>query len=360
MNVLPFDPYAAQSRWLWLNRLAAWRAHAAESAFSGLAWCAGLAVIGWIALSQLPTLRALVTWLLAQHPWLTLCCVIVALGVDHWRARRTQRQRWADDWLSAQPIGRPIRRRRRLIALATRCAWQSALIAPLLLLANASAMGWLVLGSCALAAASLGNWLGDIDGSPVIRGRRRETLFTSTATGSLRRWQWIEAGASLAPRHLAPLLVAILLVPRGPAAMAIAALVMVLMASAVSAWLRAVRVVIQAERWLAVEPISATTWLRQCLFVPLLGLLVGALALAALMLAVANAAVALVAAVGLLIVGALYIGVVGTHRAQPRRIPLSMTLHVVLLAATVQALAPLLPLVVGAQLFVLFQWGLRR
>ncbi|MGQ0800338.1 MAG: hypothetical protein ACT4NL_09535 [Pseudomarimonas sp.] len=358
MPIPPFDPYAHQASLLWRNRVDGWRSQPAESIFSALAWLTTIACMAWLTIAQLPRLREWSLWLREEHAWATVAACAVIVLLDQRQARRQQRLAAAQDWLSAQPIPPAILCRRRRLLLLRLLAW-FAVAAPLLAMANVSLSQALLLAVCATAAALIGNALGDIDRAGQRHTRPREAAFpTPRAHGNLFNWQCIEAGASLAPRHLAPLLLVILLVPRGPLMMALVALLLLLIVTGVSAWKRAVMVIVQADRWLLVEPISTRIWLLQSLRMPVLMLLVGTLVLAMGAWMAVGSLLALAVGAGLPMLGLLYLGVAVSGRAQARRIPLRFAVHTALLAACAQALPPLLPLLFGAQLALLFRRAL--
>ena len=73
-----------------------------------------------------------------------------------------------------------------------------------------------------------------------------------------------------------------------------------------------------------------------------------------------NASLAMFIAIGVMMLGTLYVAVVASGRAQPARIALRMTLHTGVLIAVAQALGPMLPIVFGMQMFVLFKRSLRQ
>ncbi len=356
---LLFDPYSAQLHLLWRNRINDWRTRPSEAGFVALAWSATIALMTWLALAQLQRLAVVLEWLREDHAWATAATFGLAVLVDQQQARRRQRQIIARDWLSAQPINPAVRRRRRLRLLLRLLAF-AALASPLLLLADASPRQALVLAVCAVTAAVFGNLLGDIDRAPRRHSRPRETAFqTGNPRGSVFNWQCIEAGASVAPRHLAPLLLVVLLVPRGPLLMALVALTLLLIATGISAWRRAVLVIVQADRWLLAEPVPARVWLLQSLRLPLLLLLVGTLALVTMAWIIAGDVLAVAVAVGMPALGMLYLAVVTSGRKQPRRLSLRFAVHVALLAACAQAFPPLALLVWGSQWIVLFRRSLR-
>jgi len=358
MPTTHFDPYAAQARLLWSNRVSQWRAQPGEAGFNAAAWLAMLGALGWIAARQLDSLAAGLIWLRTQQPLLALALAALCSLLDQWQSRRRQRRVLATHWLSAQPVSASVLWRRRWLSCAGRMLAAAGAAAPLLVMAQGNGDDALMLAACCLPAAILGNRLGDIDRPTRLR-RRRETAFTSHGVGSIPRWQWIEAGASLAPFRLAPMLLLIVLVPRGPAALAVIALALVMLATAINGWLRGVWVFVLAENWLGVQPLSTRTWLLPAIRLPLLQLLVASLALALLAMANDARVLAILLGVGLPMIGCLYLAVVASGRAMPRRVPLRFGVQLTVLIASSQAFAPLMPAVWLIQMVVLLRRSLR-
>jgi hypothetical protein len=360
MSTMAFDPYFAQSRLLWRNRVSEWRTRPGEAGFHALAWSCVVALLVGALVSQANQARQALNWLRVEYPFSALLALSALVLLDQQQARRRQRSTWSQDWLQAQPVALAVRRRHRRLLIGGRLAGVYVLAWPLLAWAGAGAGEVMVLSLGCAAAAGIGHALGDRERSGTQAPASRETLSTSTQHGSISRWQWIEAGAALAPRHLAPLLLVILLVPRGPAAMALLALFLLGLAAGTSGWLRAVGVIVQAERWLRSEPVQARTWLRQSYRLPLLALLAGGAVWITLALLNDALLLGLLVGVGLPMLGSLYLLVVASGRSQPQRVPLRMALHVCVLLACAQALPPLLPLVWLAQLWFLHRRSERQ
>src|SRR5690606_33621413 len=121
----------------------------------------------------------------------------------------------------------------------------------------------------AVAAAFAGQWLADRWRNSAALVVRRDSMLQATGRGSLWRWQWIVAGRTLAPAGLAPLLPVTLLLPRGPALMLAVALALVTVLATGSAFLRMVALIVDAQRWLDVQPLRPRDWLPQALLLPL-------------------------------------------------------------------------------------------
>ncbi len=345
MRADAINPYALQSRMLWRNRVAEWRRRPREATFLALASLAGLGLLAAIIHGVLPGVTHSLVWLREQQPLAAAVVLLAAVLADQLQARRRQRRQVADDWLAAQPVATAVRQRLRVRALVLRLLLALVLMWVLLRLAGASAPASLLMTVGSVIAAALGNLLGDRQQAVAAARRHRATPFTSTATGSLWQWQWLEAGASLAPRHLAPLLLVILLVPRGPAMMVLPALALVTLTASINGWVRAVNVIVAAHAWLQAEPVAPRRWLPQALRLPLLTLVAAAMGLGILGWLAAAPLLAGVAVIAPLAFGTLYLAVVSSGRAAPQRIPLRLTLHALLLVAIVQVMAPLaLPL----------------
>lgn len=351
---LPFDPYAAQARAEWRNRLAGWRAAPGESAFHGTAVLLALGLGGWLLLAGWASARAALHGLLTQ-PMLAGALWLVLVGSDQWRLRRQQRQAWSEDWLAAQPIAPAQRRWRRwnealgrLLAL-----WLPAAVA-LLLADRTDAV--LPLSVLALAAVAAGHWLADRRGPLQTARTPRYSMLDAAGRGTLWRWQWIVAGRALTPGALAACLPVLLLIPRGPALLLAVAIGLVVVLATASAWLRMVALIVTAQAWLDEQPLRPGDWLPAALWLPLL-LLAGALALAALLLWLGGAPGLLL--LGLPLLGALallHLAATVAGRRRPRRIPLLSALQQLLLLAGLQVAAPLLPIQWALQ----FGWLLRR
>lgn len=348
------DPYAAQARAQWRNRVDGWRAAPGETAFHATALGLAMGLVAWLLLATWPSLRAALLWLLAQ-PALASLLWLLLVGADQHTLRRAQRQRWANDWLAAQPITPAQRRRRRgnealwrLLAL-----WLPVLF--VLMLAEQSA-ALLPAALLALLGAAAGHWLADhLPRLPAVR-QRRYSMLQASGRGSLWRWQWIVAGRALTPRALAACLPVMLLIPRGPALLLGVAIVMVMTLATAAAWLRMVALIVEAQRWLDTQPLRGGDWLPAGLWLPL-ALLGTALVTAAAAMALGGASPTLLLALPLLgALALLHLAAVLAERRRPRRIVVFSAAQQLLLLAGLQVAPPLLPL----QFLLQLGWLLRR
>ncbi|MEB2315061.1 MAG: hypothetical protein OZ919_03100 [Xanthomonadaceae bacterium] len=351
MHAHPFDPYVAQRRSLWRNRVARWRQVPAESAFHAAIWLA-LAALSGAAAAALAGRRDLAdailaliqaapwAWLLA---WGGLIAMRVRLRLGDWEIRD------AHGWLGAQPVAARVRRRERgrvVLGCIAPHALAGALLFAFLRLPWA-AWGWLGLMLVIAPAAGVA-WA----------RRRRPCAERATragagdAAGALRhfpgrgclwRWQIREALAGIGPRALRHGLWMLLLIPVGASALgaALALASGLLLAAYLTAWRRGLAVLLEAERWLGAQPARARFWLSG-LIVPLALALLGA--------GVAGFALAALGAVRTAPwIGAALFAVAMLHglcalalRRTPGRIAPALVLHLTVLGAAWQAFAPLL------------------
>jgi hypothetical protein len=349
-----FDPYAAQARAQWRNRVAGWRAAPGETAFHAGALLLALGLAGWLLLASWPSLRAALHALLA-NPALASLLWLVAVALDQHTLRRAQRQRWASDWLSAQPIS-PVQRRRRRWNEAFSRLLTLGLPALFVLLLVDRSEALLPAALLALLGTATGHWLADHPPRLAAVRQRRYSMLQASGRGSLWRWQWIVAGRALTPRALAACLPVMLLIPRGPALLLGVAIVMLMVLATASAWLRMVALIVEAQRWLEVQPLRGRDWLPAALWLPL-ALLGAALATAAAAMVLGGASSTLLLALPLLgALALLHLGAVLAERHRPRRIVMLSAAQQLLLLAGLQAAPPLLPLLFLLQL----GWLLRR
>lgn len=339
-----FDPYAAQIRLVLANRWAEAQARRTELIVHALIGSAIAGLLLILLVRQREAIAALVAWGVQHHAMTLGGLMLLALVLDQRAARRMHAQRLQRDWLAAQPVSPAVRRRRRRLVSITRAAGQGMVLLLGLWLAQLGWAGVAWLAAGVLAAALLASVLPDSLSSH-LRPSARETPFAPRGRGSFWCWQWIEAGASLAPRRLAWALLALLLVPRGALLMAGLGLVLVALTTAATAWQRSLGVIPAAHRWIAPQPVSAWRWLRACVGMPLLLLGGVVLALVALTLALGSPSLALVLALGLIGFGTLQLAVQISERLTPRRVPWMFAMQAMLLAAVAQSLPPLaLPL----------------
>ena len=350
-----FDPYAAQIRLVLANRWAEAQARRTELIVHALIGSAIAGLLLILLVRQREAIAALVAWGVQHHAMTLGGLMLFALVLDQRAARRTHAQRLQRDWLAAQPVSPTVRRRRRRLVSITRAAGQGMVLLLGLWLAQLGWAGVAWLAAGVLAAALLASVLPDSLSSH-LRPSARETPFAPRGRGSFWRWQWVEAGASLAPRRLAWALLAIVLVPRGAWLMAGVAMGLVALVTVGHAWQRALAVIPAAQRWIATQPVPASRWVRACLAMPLLVLAAATAALSLAALAVDSHLLALAIGLGLPAFGLLHLAVVIGNRRHPQRIAWHWPLHAVLLVSVIQSLALFAPLWWIAQLI----WLLRR
>ena len=364
MTPSPFDPYLAQRRYLWRNRLARWRQAPGETVFhaaivSALAIMALFFLAGRRDLSEglLALTRASPgAWLLA---WGGLIAMQLRLRLHHWQARD------AGGWLAAQPIAVRVQARER--GRVVLCGiWPHALAGALLFGLMAlpwAAWLWLVL-MLALASVAGVLWA---KGFPLhaVSPMKPQTDDTRAAPrhpahGRLWRWQAREALAGFGPRALRHGLWMLLLIPVGASALAagIALATGLSLAAYLAAWQRSLGVLLHAERWLGAQPASARFWCSG-LLVPVAQAAGGASA-TGLALA-ASGAVHVAPWVGFSLFALALLQALCTlaMRRTPSRIALAFTLQVTLLGALWQMFAPLVALLWLALCLRLLFRGLR-
>jgi len=356
MSSSSFDPYLALQRAEWRQRLDESRRHPGQTLFYALAALAFAALLAPVAASAWPRLLQLVRVLRDDEAIQTLLVLVVAVALGARNATRSRRQAWANDWLAAQPVAGALRRRRALRAHVFDCL---GVTAPGALLLAASGSGIYAIAilvgvgvfAHAIGAASLGR-----NPAIALKVGPRETPFRVGRTPALSAWQWAEAGSSLAPARVAPLLLVLLLVPRGPWTLLFPALFGMSAIGLFNAFARATRVIVLAEAWLLPQGVAARAWLRGVLQVPLL--LASGLALLPALAAAAMVGPMAALGVGIVVVAALalHLAVTIERRRLPGQIPVHGAVHLLLLVAVAQALPPLLPLLWIAQM----AWLLRR
>jgi len=356
-----FDPYRAERRLLWRNRLQRWRAHPAETVFHAVGWLAVAALLLTLLIAQRDALGAAITSLLQTWPRLLLALLLFLIVLDQRRARQRQRAAEASDWFNAQPISAALRRQHRWRAGAWRTAITLVAFTLLAQLGEIAPLHIALLSPLIVLVALLGNVLGErmlLGGSSTSRAHRLSVL-PINGRGSLMRWQAIEAGAALAPKALAPLLLVILLVPRGPVQMVAVALLLLCIALAINGWRRAVQVIVMATHWLHAEPIRRRQLVLRCLPLPTLTLMTASGCVLLLAWASGQTLLGGMLAAVFAVTGLLWLGVVASAPHATRRHPLHFALQLVMLVAALQSLPPLAPLVFCAQL-LLFAYRILR
>lgn len=359
MTATSFDPYHALWRATWRQRIDGWRAQPGEAAFHLAGLLALVSFMVAAALGGWSSLVRVAAGLLGVYPLES--AVLLGAGVA-WTARYRiggQLREWEADWLSAQPIPRALRRRRLLQhALVMLLGWCLPL-GTLLCAAEADVSVLLILLAVVAGCITAGTMVALRRSTRRSHAAHRETPFAAGTGDTLAAWQWAAAGASLAPTRVTPLLVVLLLMPRGPWTMILPALLLILLLSLARAWQLSVDVIPRAELWLETQPLRAGSWLRQLIKVPLLLGLALALLLAVSAGLITSTAMSGWVAVASLAALSLLWAVTLRWRRRPRSIGLNGTIQLVLLAAMFQALPPALPIVWCMQMVWLLQRGWR-
>ena len=351
MHALPFDPYLAQRRYLWRNRLAHWRQAPGETAFHTAMWLALATLVG-IAMSALDARRDLAEGALALArttplPWLAawggMLAMQVRRGLLDWQGRD------AAGWLAAQPVAVRMRRRQRLrIAL-----WHllpHALGGALLL--GFLRAPWAMYGAVALmlavacAADSAWAWRGRTCARRAPRTDARPPVVPArclSGSGRLWRWQARAAFAGIGPRALRHGLWMLLLIPVGSGAFAalLALAAGLALAASLAAWRRALAALAQAERWLGAQPTRPRFWIAG-LVLPAAMAATGAVVVACALALLGAAQVAAWVGAALFALALLEALCALALRRSPGRIALAFALRAAFLAAIGQTLMPLL------------------
>ncbi len=329
------------------NRLTAWRATPAQTAFHGLAMATAAALAFWVLAAQRESLQGLLA-LAQSRPDIGFAGLLMLAALDQRAAQRRLLDRWRGDWLAAQPLP-------QIQRLAYR-AWRSGGRFALQALGLTLLLAWLDGSSPLIAAALLATLAGSLLGAtsagwrlPQRRRLRRHSPFLPRGRGSLWRWQRQCAGSALAPRSVAPLIALWLLVPRGPALMLGVALCLLALALLASAWRRMLGVFAAAHGWLAAEGIAARRWVGRALLLPGLILSVGGTLCATLLWLFAAPPAFQLLWLACLMLACLSLLACAAERRTPRRAALVLAVHAALLAGCSQALPPLLPLLFALQ-----------
>lgn len=353
------DPFRAQSRLAWRNRLARWRREGAQTGVHAAA-LGGLAV-----LLGVPAWQARATWggaiadALRQWPGATLAAATLVMATSFAATLRGLRTSARGDWLAALPVA-PRLRSRRLRDAAMREASGFAALGTMLLVAAHASMPAFASFALALAAAMSLAWLATrsrfpmhahspavhliergVFGSPKqeLHGRFSASLVIDRGAGRLWRWQKLACGVALRGRTLAWGGLAWLAVPMGSGlgtvmTVGVAGLLLALMTGA---WRRTLGVLPQAQAWLAPQPLAPARLLSGTAAVPMLVLAIAVASASGVLFALGTSALALFAALGMIASGVLQFGAVAAERAHPKRAPLVFLVHAVLLLGVLQA-----------------------
>lgn len=349
------NPYRIEQRLHWRNRVAHWRAQPGESVFHALAWAVLLVLAAVLLAQSWPRLVESLQGVMTRWPSALLLVSLLALAQWHALALQAQRRRWARHWLMAQPIAESQRRRVLIEQTLARVGVQ--LIVGIFLLAETRSLGRnLSIWIAVVAIAAILGWQGArrsarIHGTPM----PRTAVWLASGRGSLRRWQLSEAVASLAPQSVSRVLWLLLLVPTGDWTAFLLAAFVITLGVAVVAWSRMLAVLPAAEAWLAVQPKPAKQLPLGCMGLPLLLILVVAVALTSLFIMVGSAQLCLPILVALMLLAPLHWACVAAERRRPRRISLLFTAQMLMLVAMFQAMP-----VLALPLWNLQMWALLR
>ncbi|MCB1552476.1 MAG: hypothetical protein KDJ14_01615 [Xanthomonadales bacterium] len=359
MGTTFYDPYAAVMHAEWRERARRWRARPGESVFhlAGLLALLGAGVA--MALRAGPPLLDSAAALWARYPEAAALAFLGAAASSGWQASRRAIQIWTTDWLAAQPTQPAVHRRRlRGIWLRQGLAWALP-GAAVLAWADAETGPRIALPVGLLLAAGVGGRWAQRPPRAASQRTRRVTPFASRGRGTMSTWQLAEAGATLAPARLAPLLLVLLLMPRGPWTMILPALLLVIGLSLAHAWQRSVAVIPRAEAWLQTQPVRAGRWLRDAAALPtLLGAALAGLT-AAVIWKLSGGYFAALTGIGVLALLALIWAVTVRWRRTPRHIGMHVAAQGMLLALVAQSLPIAAPALWAIQMVWLVRKGWR-
>ncbi len=360
-----FDPWRAQFRLEWRNRFARWRDTPGESAFHAGIWLALAALLAWLAASawQRKEMAEALGAAVLRWPAATLAMLLAVMTMAQSRRLGVLREVAVHGWLHAQPVAERVFAWRRFRASVVGCVVQCLSAAVLLEWLRLPSAAWLAVMLVSLAAAMLAavlearasaRGMGKAGSKPMLRSR-----LVDAGAGSLWRWQKIEASLALHGRNLAPGLFVLLLIPMGAGMLVVAAslIVALTMAVAATAWQRMLAVFPAAQRWLGTQPMHWRDLMRDGVPLPLVLLVVASTAAGGLLFVPGMRSLSAMTFTALLFAcGVLHLLVNLAERARPSRIPLTTTLHLVLLLCILQTLPP------AAPIFWLIQtiWLLRR
>lgn len=343
--MLFFDPFRAQARLLWHNRVARWRANAAETAFHATALGALAAFVAWQVPGQIARLdvAAQLRGIVQQWPMAAAAVLLAVLLLRQARIAAEDAASARSGWLAVQPLPAAMLRQRAWRRHATEAALQLVVLL--------GALGSSGIGGRALAvavalvplAATLAPWLPVRGTHRAAATLRQRSAVADVGAGRLWRWQTIEAGVAFRARTLAGGVLLLLLVPMGSGPIVVGVMLVcgLVVAWLLGAWRRSLGVVVAAQAWLAPQPLRASALLRGTAGVPAAVLGLAMLAAGLLFVALGTPRLAWIACSVLFAGGTLQAACVAASRRTPRRITVLVALHVVLLLAILQAMPPL-------------------
>ncbi len=361
MTALAFDPYRAEQRLRWHNRLTQWRAEMGQTALHGVALAALFALLLVPLLQVVGSAAPIANATLANWPWTLALVASLVMALRHAQRLVALRARQAREWLAAQPVARRMQTRRQRDQILRDALWHVAvgLVVLLLIDAHVAALAGVLVCVCLAAAVA-------IPLSHRLAPRARASGYLGSripdaGIGRFWRWQRIEIGIALRGRSLSFGIWALLLVPMGSGAFTVMAIAMagLTLAALTTAWHRCLGVLPQAQAWLAAQPLSGARLLRATVAVPLVVLTTSVALIGLVLIALGTPALAAFAALGLIAVGSLQFACAAATRAHPRRMSMLFLVHVTLLIGVLQALPPLAVLCWALQLGFLLRQAAR-
>jgi hypothetical protein len=345
VNPTPVDPWQAQRRHEWGNRLAALRAAPGQPVFHALLLLALAAVLLPALVGELHDPVGPLAVAVARWPWVVLGAVLLACAWQQLVAHRRAQHERMHGWLSAQPVQPQARRghaRRAAVRVAVLQVVVLVALAATVALPRGVALGLLVMPVAALAIEWLRSPGLAPEGSVWIR---RDRTVVRRGVGRVWRWQLAQAQDVLGPRR-ASLMVTVLVVLALLPMNAGLALLLATLAAALTllllcgAWLRSVMVLADAHRWLQAQPIRARRLLGRWLRVPLAILAIALVTTGLALVVVGAARLWLPIALLLVAFASLHLGAVASERGRPRRIPVAVSLQWLVFLGVLQAFPP--------------------
>ena len=339
MAAISYDPFRAQARLAWRNRVQRWQRERGQAVFHAAALAALFALLAIPAWQSRAGWGAALASLLRQWPMALLLCATVAMTWSQVATLSALRANARREWLSALPVPPALHRRRRRDAMLRVAAWQAALGLLVLLAAKARAPLFV-----AFVAAVAGAMLVAVPLSRVAtRRHRRRAQFGSPVAdrgaGRLWRWQRVACGVALRGRTVSLGAFALLAAPMdsGLGVTAVLGVSGIALALLAGAWRRSLGVLPQAQAWLAAQPLPPPRLLRATCAVPAFVLACAIGAIAGVVLALGATRLALLFAAALIALGGLHYAATAAERARPRRIALLFLVHAMLLLGLVQS-----------------------
>lgn len=340
-STIPFDPFRAQARLLWHNRVARWRANAAETAFHGAALTVLAGFLAWqvTRLDIASRLRDVVQ----QWPMSVAALLFAALLLRQARIASDEAALARSSWLALQPLPATMLRRRAWRRHAIEAMLQLAVVLVAVVASGIDSRAMAVASLLVMLAAVLAPTLPLRGARIATTNLRQRSAVPDAGVGRLWRWQKIETGIAFRARTLAGGIFLLLLVPMGSGPIVVGVMLVCGLVTAwlLGAWRCSLGVVVSAQAWLAPQPLRARDLLRGTVAVPAVVLGIAMACVVVLFVALGTPRLAVFASLALFALGTLQAACVAASRRAPRRIPILFVLHLVLLLACVQAMPPL-------------------